>query len=623
MKKMFLLLSTLLLSVVSYAQFDSGVDTPGCQAVSMHDERIKTWALGVQVERGFVSGSNQVYASYGKPSNAQGMPDSTTTKAVSLGEGGTALITFDRPIVDGYGADFAVFENAFAPEFMELAFVEVSSDGVNFFRFPAISYIPDENNIMPEFIYNLAGKYEVGYGVPFDLADLPDDALLDKRNIRFVKLVDVVSGESVDSEGNVIYDAYSEGFSTGFDLTAVAILNDGEEYAVSDFEGLLSGTDTHELVSASNGVMDDEGNYHLEYVSGDMVFEALGLYGGMFACGFGPSNHVTDAGYYSSVSLNGLEGDSATYMVGYYSDYIGTQEHNVIRKQDNSSFYPQGVYVNNSSAAYAYLNGSSFPSDGWLTIEAKGFDAEGNQTGISTLYLAQQEEVVSQWTYMDLSSLGECNKLIFSLSTNDNSGYGMNPPAYFCIDAFTYSNGERNNVIPMQAITLGADHITENAARINGEIYLGDEECTQKGFQYKTDQQETWTDATVDGVDLAYYHDMTGLQADMTYIYRAYAVNAEGQYVYGEERSFTTLVQGGVTEVSDFVTRVYPNPVKDVLHVDIKGEGTLRLFDMQGRQVFEKRIAGQSSISLEGFEGIYIMRIDSGGNTCCMKLVVE
>ena len=63
-----------------------------------------------------------------------------------------ATVTFASPIYNGEGPDFAVFENGFDIDdeydptgvlhFLELAFVEVSSDGENFFRFPAVTNVP-------------------------------------------------------------------------------------------------------------------------------------------------------------------------------------------------------------------------------------------------------------------------------------------------------------------------------------------------------------------------------------------------------------------------------------------------------------------------------------------------
>lgn len=45
-----------------------------------------------------------------------------------------------------------------------------------------------------------------------------------------------------------------------------------------------------------------------------------------------------------------------------------------------------------------------------------------------------QDYLVRDWTNIDLSSLGEINRLQFELSSSDVGDWGMNTPAYFCID---------------------------------------------------------------------------------------------------------------------------------------------------------------------------------------------
>src|SRR5690554_1645811 len=94
-----------------------------------------------------------------------------SVSVVSLGNGGSAVLSFENPIKNGEGPDFAVFENGFVdPEndtvaFLELAFVEVSSDGAHFVRFPAISAIQTDTQILnssfsdARFYHNLAGKH--------------------------------------------------------------------------------------------------------------------------------------------------------------------------------------------------------------------------------------------------------------------------------------------------------------------------------------------------------------------------------------------------------------------------------------------------------------------------------
>ena len=442
MKKNLISLVALFATMTVSAQFDGAVGTEGCRAINISNPRIQSWALGVEVQRGFQRNSTTNYASYGKPYNAQGCPDSTTTTCVALGDGGIALITFSSPIIDGEGEDFCVFENGFNSTYLELGFVEVSSDGEHFYRFPATSYTT-YNDIRPELLNNIAGKHEVGWGTPFDLSEIEDDEFFNRNNVRYVRIVDIIGGLDTDSQGNVIYDGTSGGPSTGYDLTGVGVLNQGSSYFVADCEGLLTSADTHELISADNGEMDADGNYRLSYLSNGLLYDALGLYGGMFACGFGPSNHTTSTGVtsYSSASLCGLEGVGNTYMIGYYSDWIGTEEHNVVRKEDDTPFYPIGVYVNNSMSAYNYMNTASFANDGhYLNIIATGYDEDGNVTGSSITSLATANNLVKEWKYLDLTPLNECVKVVFSLQTDDDSGYGMNIPAYFCIDAFTYAN---------------------------------------------------------------------------------------------------------------------------------------------------------------------------------------
>lgn len=445
MKKFLISLVALFATMTVSAQFDGAVGTEGCQAINISNPRIQSWALGVEVTRGLQGNSQTNYASYGKPYNAQGCPDSTTTTCVALGDGGVALITFSAPIIDGEGDDFCVFENGFTSTYLELGFVEVSSDGEHFYRFPATSYTT-YNDIRPELLNNIAGKYEVGWGTPFDLSEIEDDEFFNRNNVRYVRIVDIIAGVDTDSQGNIIYDAQSGGWATGFDFTGLGVINQGEAYQVADFEGLLTNADSHEIISADNGTIDSEGNYRLSYLSGGLSFEALGLYDGMFACGFGPSNHTTDnQPYYSAQSLMGLENPGSTYMVGYYSDWEGTLEHNVIKREDNTTFSPIGVYVNNSSAAYSYMLSANFPQNNYfLNIIATGYDENGAITNAVSYPLADVNEIVAEWKYMDLTSLGECHKVIFSLSSNDDSGWGINVPAYFCIDAFTYY-GEANN----------------------------------------------------------------------------------------------------------------------------------------------------------------------------------
>lgn len=212
----------------------------GSTAIHKDSPQYVAWATGVTVERGFVNKSNPTLivsgsnkASFGQPSDAVGYPDGGV---VSLGDGGYAIATFASPIYDGEGFDFAVFENGGA-SFLELAVVEVSSDGENFFRFPAHSQTQTATQISTfgtpsaTYLNNIAGKYSSQYGTPFDLSELEDNALLDKNKITHVKVIDVVGSidpayATFDSFDNAINDSFPTPFnSCGFDLQAVGVIN--------------------------------------------------------------------------------------------------------------------------------------------------------------------------------------------------------------------------------------------------------------------------------------------------------------------------------------------------------------------------------------------------------------
>lgn len=199
------------------------------------------WASGYV---DYVPGAD-VTAGFQTPANAVG---AYTTSLVVLGNNGRITMTFDDAIVDGAGDDFAVFENGFNQNatsenlFTELAFVEVSSNGVDFVRFDSASVqlapVGGFGFQDPRLLGGLAGKDPGGWGSAFDLAALRNDPLVrggavDLGDIRFVRLRDVVGASDYpasgdlynDSFGRQIFDAHPTTGSGGFDLRAVGVLN--------------------------------------------------------------------------------------------------------------------------------------------------------------------------------------------------------------------------------------------------------------------------------------------------------------------------------------------------------------------------------------------------------------
>jgi len=225
------------ISLSTMAQFAPPAGQAGSTAIHKDSSIFVAWASHCTLQRGLrdISDPTLGYVTYGDSTEAIGAPNATGV--TSLGDGGSAIVSFNTPITNGPGPDFAVFENAFVDTFLELAFVEVSSDGINFHRFPATSntqssvQVGSFGGLDATKINNLAGKYLVNYGTPFDLDELDNIAGLDINNIHYVKIIDVVgcimdSFARFDKNNNKINDPWRTDFLTGgFDLDAVGVIH--------------------------------------------------------------------------------------------------------------------------------------------------------------------------------------------------------------------------------------------------------------------------------------------------------------------------------------------------------------------------------------------------------------
>ncbi len=211
---------------------------------------------------------------------------------------GQITLMFDEIIRNGGGYDLVVFENGLLSElttnegsvagemFAELAYVEVSSNGEDFVRFPAVSLTEGSVGLFGTIeisqVHNLAGKHPNSYGIctgtPFDLQEIADDpdvvsGLVDINDIRYVRIVDIPgTGDFYDeavmhidpntwpafelySDNHPIYDAWNTSLhplhpSGGFDLEAIGVLKEQKYGADIDLNGIVDVYDFALLASA-------------------------------------------------------------------------------------------------------------------------------------------------------------------------------------------------------------------------------------------------------------------------------------------------------------------------------------------------------------------------------------
>ena len=245
------------LSFVCAQSFAPQVGFEETTAIHKNSTVFVDWAKEIQVTRGYknITNANEGLVDFGAPENALNQADGNPN-IISLGDGGSAVLQFNHPIVNGQGYDFAVFENGFLKEpnsalaFLELAFVEVSTDGIEYVRFPAISEIPTNNQLDSfgfmdaRFIHNFAGKYINNYGTPFDLEDLiglTENTSVDINNINYIKIIDVIGTinpdfATFDAQNNIVNDPFPTAFSSGgFDLDAVGVIHNSENTSTEEW----------------------------------------------------------------------------------------------------------------------------------------------------------------------------------------------------------------------------------------------------------------------------------------------------------------------------------------------------------------------------------------------------
>jgi len=110
-----------------------------------------------------------------------------------------------------------------------------------------------------------------------------------------------------------------------------------------------------------------------------------------------------------------------------------------------------GMYVTNSTYAYLSMRdgdgfakkfgGETGEDPDFFLLTVKKYLNGTLSTDSVDFYLADyrfedpgKDYLVKNWSWLDLSALGEADSLVFLLSSSDVGQYGMNTPAYFCVD---------------------------------------------------------------------------------------------------------------------------------------------------------------------------------------------
>ncbi len=180
-------------------------------------------------------------------------------------------------------------------------------------------------------------------------------------------------------------------------------------------------------------------------------------YGGYWSRGWAYSNVVdsTTAGMgnmYATRAGSGFNG-SSNYIVAQV-DVFGQVNPKVILNPAARGKMVSGAYITNATyTAISMRDGDAFGKKfggvtgndpDWLKITIKKW-ANGTLSNDSVdFYLADfrssnnsEDYILTQWQWVDLTSLGNVDSLTFVMSSSDVGQFGINTPLFFCMDNFT------------------------------------------------------------------------------------------------------------------------------------------------------------------------------------------
>ena len=233
-----------------------------------------------------------------------------------------------------------------------------------------------------------------------------------------------------------------------FTIALIIFCARANSQTVSTFENISLATD-----SFKNG-----NDWSGGYASGNALF--VNHYDTSFGFtswdGFAISNKrdTVNAAYtnqYAAITGKGVN-NSTNYAVGYYDPYSPMR---IKLTGAAKGKQVSGFYITNSTYAYgAMKDGSSFNKKfggatgndpDWFKLTIKGFKNGTRITDSVEFYLSDfrftdhsQDYFVKVWTWVDMTKLGNVDSIEFTMSSSDTAGgFGMNNPAYFCLDNFT------------------------------------------------------------------------------------------------------------------------------------------------------------------------------------------
>lgn len=201
---------------------------------------------------------------------------------------------------------------------------------------------------------------------------------------------------------------------------------------------------------------------------------------GNYYYGFSVSNDTdsTSSGWsepYRSACGGAYDGE---FFGIWTNDYYGS---NSLKLPDADTI--AGFFINNNAYTVNEMLyctsgiGHTFDGNDWLSLCCIGL-RDGIIIDTVKVALAKEGHYINHWTYIDLSQMGEVDEMAFTMIGSDTGDWGLNTPAYFCIDNVGasmpegYVEPEMAEIPVITAINETKADVITNKIILNGQIYI-------------------------------------------------------------------------------------------------------------------------------------------------------
>jgi hypothetical protein len=244
----------------------------------------------------------------------------------------------------------------------------------------------------------------------------------------------------------------------------------------------------------------------------------------------------------------------------------------------------------------------------------------------------QQDYILDSWKWIDLLLLGEISALRFSLSSSDVGAWGMNTPAYFCVDQINHQ--DLPPVIKEPVPTITNEFTSNEVFYVELDSVFTDPDNADSEIQIKLeyiDNSALLKGSVVKGGKPG-EPEKTMLALNATPGMTGEAVvtisgTSNGKKVWHSfQVIFSVPVSAPVIQKWDEVN-IFPNPVEDVLNITNIPPSADNIFiiDSRGVPVLQEKLNRQGQFTFSDLRdlqsGIYILRITTGSEMISRKII--